>query len=119
MKKVKPVFASRTARSVAWPDGSFSTSSRLIDGPSVPGSAGAFCEIKPIDPDAAPRKRLLKTRMGKKESASTANCTCTAPPVAVLIPFRRLRSSSIIALPLSTIIFCRVPVGWFELSGLF
>jgi hypothetical protein len=56
---------------------------------------------------------LLKTRIGKKEFGATAKCNSESfgegavsnLPVVELIPLIRLRSMSMVTLPLATIIF--------------
>src|SRR5438552_19050860 len=75
--------------------------------PGSPPPAGT----KVIDPCSGPRSRLLDTRMGKKELAPTANWSVAGLATRELFPLNPLRSRSIVTLPLSTIIFWRVPVG--------
>src|SRR5438094_9351588 len=49
--------------------------------------------------------------MGKKELAPTANWSVAGLATRELFPLNPLRSRSIVTLPLSRIIFWRVPVG--------
>ena len=76
-----------------------------MDTPNAVGSVGRFCGIKAIDPGSAPRNMSLKTRMGKNEFAATTNCNIVGVPLAELIPFKWLRSRSMMTLPFCTIIF--------------
>ena len=107
---MKPVLPSRTARSEASHDGSFSITNCLRDAPSWAGTLGAFCGISAIDPGSGPRNRSLKTTMGKNELAATANCNVTGLATREMFPFNPFRSRSIVTLPLSTIIFSRFPI---------
>jgi hypothetical protein len=63
------------------------------------------CGIKAIDPCSGPRSRSLKTRIGKKELAATAKWSVAGLATSELLPFNPFKSSSIVAAPLSTIIF--------------
>ena len=72
--------------------------------------------INAIDPGSSARRRSLKTTMGKKELAATSNCRVTGLATRELLPFNPFRSSCIVTLAFSTIIFCSVPVS---ASGVF
>ena len=71
LKKTKPVFPSRTARSKRASDGSFSITSWFKAVCNGPGSATVFSGISPIEPASGPRKASLKTRIVKKELGPT------------------------------------------------
>lgn len=96
---------------MARPKGVFSTINCLIDAPNKEGSTMECCGTNTIEPSSGPRKRSLKTRMLKNEFAATANCKRSSFPLPILIPFNRFTSRSIVTVPFSTIIFCKMPVG--------
>ena len=61
--------------------------------------------IKAIEPGLTARSRSLKTRMGKKELAAAENCRVTGLATRELLPFNPFKSSCIVTLAFSTIIF--------------
>ena len=60
---------------------------------------------KAIEPGSSPRSRSLKTRIGKKELGAAAKCNVTGLATRELLPFNPFRSSCIVTLAFSTIIF--------------
>ena len=107
LKKVKPVLPSRTARSKAASEGSFSITSCLRDALSAAGSVGAASDSgsSAIEPGSGLRNRSLKTKIVKKEFAAAAKPRVVALAGTELIALNRLRSRSMVTLPFSTIIF--------------
>jgi len=70
-----------------------------------------FCKASAIEPGCSPRNKLLKTRTGKKEFGAAAKCNTTGLVTRELLPFNPFKSSCIVMLAFSTIIFCSVPVS--------
>ena len=64
-----------------------------------------FCKASAIEPGWSPRNKSLKTRTGKKELGAAAKCNVTGLATRELLPFNPFRSSCIVTLAFSTIIF--------------
>ena len=77
----------------------------LSEAVNAEGSAALFSGTNSIEPGSSPRNKLLNTRIGKKELGAAAKCNVTGLATRELLPFNPLRSSCIVTLPLSTIIF--------------
>ena len=78
---------------------------RLLYPATLTSAEEGFCKASVIEPGCSPRNKSLKTRTGKKELGAAAKCNVTGLVTRESLAFNPFRSSCIVTLAFSTIIF--------------